>query len=63
MEEVEMILPIFHGIGTKDLEQHCFIYETIWIEGYDTKLAQLAATFRDRTLTWYMELQASTPIG
>jgi hypothetical protein len=44
---------VFHGAGTKDLEQHLFICETIWTmknaQDDDVEIVQLETKFRDRT--------------
>jgi hypothetical protein len=47
-------LPEFHGEGSDDLEKHLFIFEKILeaknIRDEDTKVAQLAITFKNRIL-------------
>ena len=57
-------LPIFRGIGAEDLDQHFFLCEEVWnikqVHNDDTKKAQLATTFRDRALTWFMKFSTST---
>ena len=57
-------LPIFWGTGTKDPNQHFFLCEAIWsikqVQDDDTKRGQLATTFRDRALTWFMKFSTST---
>jgi hypothetical protein len=57
----------FHGEGSEDLEKHLFICENIWvakkITDEDTKVSQLAITFRDRALDWYMGLAVNSPQG
>jgi hypothetical protein len=60
-------LPEFRGEGSEDPEKHLFICENIWvakkITDEDTKVAQLAITFRDHTLDWYMGLTVNSPQG
>jgi hypothetical protein len=60
-------LPEFRGEGSEDPEKHLFICEKIWeakkITDEDTKVAQLAITFRDRALDWYMGLVVNSPQG
>ena len=60
--EDDMKLPTFKGTGSEDPEQHWFLCEAIWtikqIQDDDIKLVQLATTFRDRALTWYMKYTA-----
>ena len=57
-------LPIFRGIGAKDIDQHFFLCEAIWnikqVQNDDIKRAGLTTTFRDRALTWFMKFSAST---
>ena len=54
-----MKLPNFKGTGSEDPEQHGFLCEAIWtikqIQADNVKLVQLATTFRERALTWYMK--------
>jgi hypothetical protein len=58
---------VFHGAGTKDLEQHLFVCEAIWIvkkvQDDDMKIVQLVTTFRDHVLLWYMKYQSTAPVG
>ena len=58
---------VFHGVGMEDPKQHLFICETTWIVKTitydDAKIAQLAMTFRDRALLWYIKYQNTTPMG
>jgi hypothetical protein len=60
-------LPMFHGMGRDDAEQHWFTCEAIWsvkrIMDEASKIAQLETTFRDRALTWYMKYKATVPMG
>jgi hypothetical protein len=53
-KDLTIRLPKFHGKGSEDLDKHLFIFENIWadkkITDKDTKVAQLAITFRDCTL-------------
>jgi hypothetical protein len=60
-------LPMFHGMGKDDVEQHWFTCEAIWsvkrITDEATKIAQLETTFRDKALTWYMKYKATAPAG
>ena len=57
-------LPIFHGTGAKDPNQHLFLCEAVWnikqVQNNDIKKVQLTATFRDRVLTWFMKFSTST---
>jgi len=57
-------LPAFQGTGTKDPDHHFFLCEAVWnikqVHNDDTKKAQLATTFRDRSLTWFMKFSTST---
>jgi hypothetical protein len=58
-------LPEFHGDGSEDPEKHLFMCERIWEEkrvtDEATKVAQLAITFRNRALDWYMSLAVNNP--
>ena len=58
----DMKLPIFKGTGSEDPEQHWFLCEAIrtikQIQDDNVKLVQLATTFRERPLTWYMKYTA-----
>jgi hypothetical protein len=58
-------MPLFEGVESKYLEQHLFICDTIWIvkniQDDDVNIVQLATTFRDRALLWYMKYQNTTP--
>jgi hypothetical protein len=60
-------LPEFCGEGLDDPEKNLFICENIWeakqITDEDTKVAQLAITFRDRAMEWYMDLTVNSPWG
>jgi hypothetical protein len=60
-------LPEFHGEGSEDPEKHLFICENIWeakqIMDEDTKVAQLAITFRNYALDWFMSLAVNSPQG
>jgi hypothetical protein len=53
-----IILPEFRGEDSEDHEKNLFIFENIWeakkITNEDTKVMQLAITFRDHALYWYM---------
>lgn len=55
----EMKLPVFHGNGLEDPQQHWFLSEIVWrvkqVIDANMKVAQLATTFRDRALSWYMK--------
>jgi hypothetical protein len=55
----DMKLPTFKGTGSEDPEQHWFLCEAIWtikqVQDDNVKLVQLATTFRERALTWYMK--------
>ena len=57
-------LPVFWGTGAEDPDQHFFFCEVVWsieqVQDDDTKRAQLATTFRDRALTWFMKFSTST---
>jgi hypothetical protein len=56
-------LPVFHGMGKDDAEQHWFMCEAIWfvkrIIDEARKFVQLETMFRDRALTWYMKYKAT----
>ena len=56
-------LPIFWGTGAEDPEQHFFICEAVWnikqVQNDDIKRTQLTKTFRNRALTWFINLFAS----
>jgi hypothetical protein len=58
-------LPMFHGRGKDDVEQHWFMCEAIWsvkrITYEATKIAQLETMFRDKALMWYMKYKATVP--
>jgi hypothetical protein len=55
------------GEESEDIDEHLFICEKIWVAKQvtyeDTKMVQLAITFRDRILDWYMGLAVSSPQG
>jgi len=55
----EMKLPLFHGNGSEDPQQHWFLCEAIWrvkkVTDANMKVAQIVTTFRDCTLNWYMK--------
>jgi hypothetical protein len=57
-------LPVFHGMGRDDVEQHWFTCEAIWslkrVTDDATKIMQIETTFKDRALTWYMKYRATT---
>jgi hypothetical protein len=60
-------LPEFHGEGLEDPEKHLFICQNILVAKNITneyiKVAQIAITFRDRALDWYMGLAINNPQG
>jgi len=60
-------MPMFNGNGSQDPEQHMFVCEAIWtakqIQDQNAQIAQLATTFRDRSLVWYMKFQTTIPTG
>jgi hypothetical protein len=60
-------LPVFHGMGRDDAEQHWFTCEVIWsvkrITDEASKIVQLETTFRDRALMWYMKYKATALVG
>jgi hypothetical protein len=60
-------LPISHGMGKDDAEQHWFTCEAICslkrITDEASKIAQLETTFRNKYLTWYMKYRATTSTG
>jgi hypothetical protein len=60
-------LPKFHGEGSEDPEKHLFICENIWaakqIIDEDTKVVQLAITFKNCALDWFMSLAVNNPQG
>jgi len=55
----EMKLPLFHGNGSKDPQQHWFLCEVVWrvkqVVDADMKATQLVTMLGDRALTWYMK--------
>lgn len=57
-------LLVFGGTSAEDPDQHFVFYEVVWsikqIQDDDTKREQLATTFRDRALTWFMKFSTST---
>ena len=57
-------LPVFRGTGAKDPDQHFFLCEVVWsikqVQDDNTKRAQLAITFRDKALTWFMKFSTNT---
>ena len=54
----------FHGEGSKDPEKHLFIWEGIGkLNRSETKVAQLAVTFKNRALDWFMFLVVNNPQG
>jgi hypothetical protein len=64
--EDQMRLPTFRGDGSKDLDQHRFLCEAVWIikniTDKSVKRAHFNTTLRDRTLRWYMKfVQGDTP--
>jgi hypothetical protein len=60
-------LPVFHGMGKDDVEQHWFTSEEIWsmkrITDETTKIVHLETMFRNKALMWYMKYKATMPIG
>ena len=66
MAVIDVRLPTFNGNGTKDLEQHWFLCEAIWmvhlVHNADIKKAQMIMTLRGRALDWYMKF-CTTPTG
>ena len=50
----EMKLPLFHGNGSEDPQQHWFLYEAVWrvkqVANADMKAANLVTTLRDCAL-------------
>ena len=61
-----MKLPLFHGNGTKDLEQYWFMCEEIWtvkqIVDDEVKKGQLETTLWDHALDWFMKF-VQVPTG
>ena len=57
-------LLVFRRTDAEDPDQHFFLCEAVWnikqVHNDDTKRAQLATTFRDRALTWFMKFSTST---
>ena len=55
----EKKLPLFHGNGTDDPEQHQFLCEAVWTIRQtiddDVKKGQLVTTLWGRVLDWYMK--------
>ena len=66
-EDSTLKLPVFHGNGKEDLEQHWFVYKFILlvkkIVDNHVKIALLETTFRDHALVWYMKFKSTTPTG
>jgi hypothetical protein len=60
-----IILPKFHGDGSKDPDKHLFVCERIWevkrVNNEVEKVAQLEIMFRNRALDWYMSLAVKNP--
>ena len=60
-------MPTFKENGSQDHEQHMFVCEAIWttkqITDPNARIAQLATTFQDRALVWYMKYQSTTTQG
>ena len=60
-------MPAFSGNGLQDTKQHMFVCEAIWtmkqINDPNVCITQLATTFRDRALVWYMKYQSTTAQG
>ena len=60
-------VPMFHGMGKDDAEQHQITCEAILFVNRviddTTKIVQLETTFRDRALTQYMKYKATAPAG
>jgi hypothetical protein len=60
-----IILPNFHGDGSKDPKKNLFMCERIWEVKRDTdeekKVAQLEITFINHALDWYMNLAVKNP--
>jgi len=61
-------LPVFHGNGFEDPEQHLFLCDVVWgskqIQDDDVKKGHLMTTFSDRALTWFMKYyDPSLPAG
>lgn len=61
--EDDLRILVFHGNGTQDPKQHLFVCEAIWtakqIQYQDAKIMQLATTFRDKYILWYMKFQST----
>jgi hypothetical protein len=57
----------FHGDGSEDPKKNLFVCERIWeakrVTDEATKVAQLAITFRNRAMDWYMNLAVNNPQG
>jgi len=60
-----MKLPLFHGNGSEDPQQHWFLCEAMWrvkqITNACMKVAQVVTTFRDRALNWFMKFPGGQP--
>ena len=56
-------LPIFKGTGSEDPKQFWFLCEAVWtaknIMDQNTRRAQLVTSFRDYTLTWFMNFSST----
>ena len=63
MAGTDVRLPTFNGNGTKDLEQHWFLSEVVWmvhlIHNVDIKKGQMIMTMRGRALDWFMKFCAT----
>jgi hypothetical protein len=65
-QDTNLRLPMFHGTGRDDENQHWFMCEAIYsvkrIIDEASKIVQLEITFRDIYLTWYMNYKATTSV-
>jgi hypothetical protein len=68
MEGIDPMIRLleFHGDGSEYLEKHLFMCEQIWeakrVTDEATKVAQLAITFINCALDWYMSLAVNHPL-
>jgi len=60
MAGCKMRLPLFHGTGSEDPQQHWFLCDALSrvkkVTDFDMKANQMVTTFRDRALNWYMNI-------
>jgi hypothetical protein len=66
-QDTTLRLPMFHGMGRDDAEQHWFTCEAIWsvkrITDEASKIVQLETTFRDKSSDMVYEVQGTALAG